>query len=138
MSVAIHKIKSLCDGSMTRGTRGSRRFYRSLLALSASAALLCSNGAALAGPCRMKIVQFELRIATDLPVPAGLFRVLPQSRDAQLHRQPTLDTVVQAQHFTYRDGNDALDRAWKADNDGDAEGCTQALVEARRLYELGD
>jgi len=124
--------------SMAQRAVGGRSFYVCFLALSASAALLCDDGAALAGPCRMKIVQFELRIATDVPVPAGLFQIQRQSLDAQLHRQPTLDTVVQAQHFTYRDGNDALDRAWKADNNGDVEGCTQALVEARRLYDLGD
>ena len=117
-----------------------RPLYGRLLALSASAALLCGNGAALAGPCRMQIVQFERQIAVDWPPPvaSGSLNILPQSLDAQLHHQPSLDTVVQAQHLTFKDGNASLDKAWKADNDGDVEGCNQALVEARRLYNFKD
>jgi len=126
--------------SAARRAFGGRFLYGRLLALSASAALLCGNGAALAGPCRMQIVQFERRIAIDLPAAAasGTLNILPQSLDAQLHHQPTLNTVVQAQHFTYKDGNAEIDKAWKADTDGDVEGCSQALIEARRLYDLRD
>jgi hypothetical protein len=114
----------------------NRPLYGRLLALSASAALLCVSSAALAGPCRMQIVQFERQVTIDLPAPLvlGSLNILPQSLDAQLHHQPTLDTIVQAQHYTLKDGNAELDRAWKADNDGDVAGCSQALVEARRLY----
>ena len=120
MNVAIHKING------------------GLLALSASAALLCFSSAALAGPCRMQIVQLERQISIDVPAAEvfGSLNVLPQSLDAQLHHQPTLDTVVQAQHIKYKDGNIQLDRAWKADNDGDADGCARALVEARRHFDL--
>jgi hypothetical protein len=117
----------------------NRPLYDRLLALSASAALLGISSAALAGPCRLQIVQLERQIAVDLPpkpVVFGSLSILPQSLDAQLHHQPTLDTVVQAQHFTYKDGNAQIDRAWKADSDGDVEGCSQAIVEARRLYDL--
>ena len=123
MNIAVRKITSLC-----------------IFALSASVALLCSNGAVLAGPCRMQIVQFEHQIASDLPAPivSGSLNILPQSLDAQLHHQPTLDTVVQALHFAHKDGNAELDKAWKADNDGDVEGCNQALVEARRLFYYKD
>ena len=140
MNVTIHKIKSLCDRSMTRGTLGSRRFYGGLLALSASAALLGGSSAALAGPCRLQIVRLERQIEINLPTPEvfGSLNILPQSLDAQLHHQPTLDTVVQALHYTYKDGNNQLDRAWKADNDGDVDGCNRALVEARRHFDLRD
>lgn len=125
--------------SVTKAS-GGRSLYGRLLALSASAAVLCSASAAQAGPCRMEIVQLERQIAINLPAPMvfGSLNILPQSLDAQLHRQPTLDTVVQAQHYSYKDGNVQLDRAWKADNDGDVDGCTRALVEARRHFDLGD
>lgn len=62
--------------------------------------------------------------------------ILPQSRDAQLHHQPTLDTVVQAQHVANKPGTDVIDKAWRADATGDVEACSQALVEARRLFDL--
>src|SRR6516165_10251944 len=105
--------------SVARRAIGSRSLYGRLLALSASAALLGANSAAVAGPCRMQIVQFERQISIDLPPAPVLFgslNVLPQSLDAQLHHQPTLDTVVQAQHFTYKDGNAQIDKAWRADS----------------------
>ena len=118
--------------------RADWSLYGRLLAVSASAALLCTSSAALAGPCRLQIVQLERQISIDLP-PAEVFgslNILPQSLDAQLHHQPTLDTVVQAQHYAYKNGNDQLDKAWKADNDGDVDGCVRALVEARRHFDL--
>ncbi len=119
---------------------GGRCLYGRVLALSASAAVLFSASAALAGPCRLEIVQLEQQISINLPAPVafGSLNILPQSLDAQLHHQPTLDTVVQAQHYTYKAGNDEIDRAWKADNDGDVDGCTRALVEARRHFDLRD
>jgi hypothetical protein len=123
---------------MARRAFGGQSLYGRLLAVSASAALLCVSSAALAGPCRLQIVQLERQISIDLPAPVafGPLNILPQSLDAQLHHQPTLDTVVQALHYTYKDGNDEIDRAWKADNDGDVDSCNRALVEARRHFDL--
>jgi hypothetical protein len=131
---------NICNPSKAQRTFGGRFLYGRLLALSASAALLCGAGAAQAGPCSMLITQFERQIAIDWPPPvvSGTLGVLPQSLDAQLHHQPTIDSVVQAEHFTFKDGNASLDKAWKADNAGDAAGCNQALVEARRLYYFKD
>jgi hypothetical protein len=124
--------------SVSRRAFGGPALYGRLLAVSASVALLCASSAAQAGPCRMMIVQLERQIAIDLPPPLvfGSLNILPQSLDAQLHHQPTLDTVVQAQHYTYKDGNAQIDRAWKADSDGDVSGCSEAIVEARRFYDL--
>jgi hypothetical protein len=124
--------------SVAQRAFGGSSLYGRLLVLSASAALLCGSSAALAGPCRLQIVQLEHQIAIDLPAPvaSGSLNILPQSLDAQLHHQPTLDTVVQALHYAYKDGNEQLDRAWKADNDGDVDGCNQALVEVRRHFDL--
>jgi hypothetical protein len=139
---AAREVKmNVGNRSAARRAFGGRLLYGRLLAVSASATLLCGSSAALAGPCRLQIVQLERQISIDLPPPVaayGSVNILPQSLDAQLHHQPTLDTVVQALHYTYKDGNDELDRAWKADSEGDVERCSQSLVEARRLYGLKD
>jgi hypothetical protein len=138
MNVAVHEITRFRNGPGVPNTFG-RFLHGGLFALSAGVALLCGNSAALAGPCAMRIIQFERQIAIDLPVRgSGPMQILPQSRDAQLHHQPSLDTVVQAQHFGNKVGNDEIDKAWKADNDGDIDGCNRALIEARRLYYFRD
>jgi hypothetical protein len=85
----------------------------------------------------MQIVQFERQIEADIPIAAS-GQILPQSLDAQLHHQPTLDSVVQAQHVNNTGGNIVIDKAWQADAAGDADSCNQALVEARRLYDLSN
>jgi hypothetical protein len=134
MNVAVHSITHFRNRSAAQSAFG-RSFYGSLLALGAGVALLCGNGAALGGPCAIQIVQFERQIADNTPHPLS-GPILPQSRDAQLHHQPTLETVVQAEHIANIDGIVVIDRARKADDAGDIEGCNQALVEARRLFDL--
>jgi hypothetical protein len=109
----------------------------SILALSASVASLYGNASALAGPCAAQILQFERQIADNAPYPM-FGPILPQSLDAQLHHQPTLETVVQAQHAHNISGNAVIDLARKADHDGDVRECIRALVEARRLFDLAD
>jgi hypothetical protein len=137
MNVAVRRITSVRDGSGAQRTFGGRSFYGSFLALSASVALLCGNGAALAGRCTRQIVQVERQIADNTP--DWMFGpILPQSLDAQLHHQPTLETVVQARHAHNIDGNTVIDLARKADKDGNIKECIRALVEARRLFDLGD
>jgi hypothetical protein len=56
---------------------------------------------------------------------------------AQLHHQPTPGSVGQAAHVANTEGDAAIERAKKADAEGDATGCNQALVEARRVYSIG-
>jgi hypothetical protein len=58
----------------------------------------------------------------------------PQSVAAQLHRQPTPTTVLSAAGRANADADAALERARKADAENDADGCNEALREARRLY----
>lgn len=45
---------------------------------------------------------------------------------------------MQALHARNIDGNAVIDLARKADKDGNIKECVRALVEARRLFELGD
>jgi hypothetical protein len=137
MNVTVQKITSFCNGSVAKNKVSSRFKYGRALALGASVALLCGNGAALAGPCTMQIVQFERQIADNMTDPMSS-PILPQSLHAQLHHQPTLETVVQAQHVRNTDGNAVIDLARKADNDGNIRECIRALIEARRLFDLGD
>ncbi len=137
MNVTVRRITSFCNGSAAKNGVGGRFAHGSILALGASVALLCGSGAALAGPCTMQIVQFERQIADNMTDPMSV-PLLPQSLDAQLHHQPTLETVVQAQNVRNPDGNAVIDLARKADNDGDIRECVRALVEARRLFDLGN
>jgi hypothetical protein len=138
MDVAVRRIASFRNnGSGARSTCGGRSFYSGLLVLSVGAVFLCGSGAALAGPCTTEIVQFERQIADNTP--DWMFGPnLPQSLDAQLHHQPTLETVVQARHARNIDGNTVIDLARKADKDGNIKECIRALVEARRLFDFGD
>lgn len=112
-----------------------------------AAILFCGVGAAHSGPCTADIGQLETQIAGDSPSPNS--RPSPnsapspnsgptttQSVGAQLHHPPTPGSVGQAAHVANKDGDAAIERAKKADAAGDAAGCNQALVEARRLYDI--
>jgi hypothetical protein len=116
-----------CCGS----TRGG------LLVFTMSAVLLCSSGIAHSGPCTAQITQIEHQIAGDVPSPDS-GPTAPQTVGAQLHRQPTPGSVEHAEHVANKDGDAAIERAKKADAAGDAAACNQALVEARRLYEINN
>lgn len=94
---------------------------------------------AQAGPCTAQIAQLEQQIAglQASPPPSGEGApTAPQSLGAQLHHQPTPNAVQSAQQAANADGEAALARARKADDAGDAAGCTAALAEAKRLYGL--
>jgi hypothetical protein len=60
----------------------------------------------------------------------------PQSPGAQLHRQPTPETVQSAEHKANAVADAALERARKADADGNAPACAKALDEAKKLYAI--
>jgi hypothetical protein len=89
--------------------------------------------AAHAGPCTADIAQLERQISTAPPGPQT-GPTATQTVAAQLHHQPTPGTVEHAEHRANAEADTALDRARKADADDNADGCEQALREARRLY----
>jgi hypothetical protein len=97
------------------------------------AALCLSVTGTLAGPCTAQIAELEQRVS---PAPASQPNTpsAPQSVAAQLHRQPTPTTVQSAAGRANADADAALDRARKADTENNADGCNEALREARRLY----
>jgi hypothetical protein len=113
---------------------GTNASCRRLLVFTATA-ILCGTGAAQSGPCTPQIAQLEQQIAGDRPGPSS-GPTATQSVGAQLHHQPTPNSVGQAEHVANADGDLAIERAKKADAAGDATGCDQALVEARRLYDV--
>lgn len=105
----------------------------------AVATLIVGTAAAQAGPCTAQIAQLEQQISSlqANPPPSGAGGpTAPQSLGAQLHRQPTPNSVQSAEHTANTDADAALDNARKADAAGDAAGCAAALQKAKGLYGL--
>ena len=99
-------------------------------------AVLCLNvTVAQAGPCSEDIAQFEAAIRQSAGNPnAGL--TAPQSIGAQLNRQPTPDSLKQAQERLQSKFSATMARAKRLDAKGDLAGCTRALAKAKRMYIL--
>jgi hypothetical protein len=99
-------------------------------------AVLCLNiQVAQAGPCSEDIAQFEAAIRQSAGNPnAGL--TAPQSVGAQLDRQPTPDSLKQAQKRLQSKFSATMARAKRLDAKGDRTGCTRALSVAKRMYIL--
>lgn len=112
-----------------------RSYSHRLLAGTAAAILFGSVGAAQSGPCTAQIAQIEHQIGSDEAGPTFGLKA-PQSLDAQLHHQPTVSSVGQAERAANTDGDVAIDRAVTADAAGDGTRCNQELSAARRFYNI--
>jgi hypothetical protein len=102
-----------------------------------AAGLIGGAATSEAGPCTTQISQVEQQIhnAQAASPPGGAGEpTAPQSIGAQLHHQPTPQTVESAESKARASAEAALDRARKADAAGDASACAKALKEARELY----
>jgi len=100
-------------------------------------ALIGGAATSQAGPCTTQISQAEqqIRKAQAASPPGGAGEpTAPQSIGAQLHHQPTPQAVESAESKARADAEAALDRARKADAEGNASACAKALKEARQLY----
>jgi hypothetical protein len=103
------------------------------------AAITVTGGgfAAQAGPCTTQIAQIEQSIrqaqANAPGIGAGEASA-QQTIGAQLHHQPTPGAVAGAERVANADGEAALERARKADAEGNAAACDQALAQAKALY----
>jgi hypothetical protein len=99
--------------------------------------VLGGGAAAQAGPCTTQISQVEQAIsraqAKSGPGGAGEASAT-QSVGAQLHHQPTPGSVQSAERVANADGDAALERARKADAEGNAAACNKALNEAKAIY----
>jgi hypothetical protein len=102
-------------------------------ALLAAAFRVLFAGTAQAGPCTAQIDQLESQIHLAASNPAA-GPTAPQTVNAQLHRQPTPGAVEHGEAKANADGEAALERARKADAQGDASGCLEALRQTRELY----
>jgi hypothetical protein len=105
---------------------------RSRIFVMAATTLICAGNLANAGPCTSGIKQVEAQIRQ--PGNVEIAPSAPQSVGAQLHHQPTPGSVQSAEKHANTAAVSALDRAKKADADGDAAACQKALEEARHLY----
>jgi hypothetical protein len=92
--------------------------------------------AAQAGPCANQISQVEQAIQRAQARGGGGAGEpsAAQSVGAQLHHQPTPGSVQSAERMATGDGDAALERARKADAEGDAAACSKALSEAKAVY----
>jgi hypothetical protein len=121
------------EGSATLGLRMSK--HRVIAALSVSAVLGFCSTAAYAGPCTAQIAQFETAIRQSSGNPmAGL--TARQSVAAQLDRQPTPESLRQANQRLKSQFDATMARAKRLDAQGNRSGCTRALNAAKRMYIL--
>jgi hypothetical protein len=99
------------------------------------AALGLSVASAHAGHCSDEIAQFEQAVRQSAGNPnAG--PVAPQSIGAQLDRQPTPASIKRAQARAQAAFKATLARAKRFDARGNRVGCTRALADAKRMYNL--
>lgn len=96
-------------------------------------AMALPNCTAHAGPCATEIAQLEA--AMDALAPNNMESgTAHQSRDANLHRQPTPDSVARGQEDASADERHdraLLSRARTLDEQGDERGCRKALTAVR-------
>jgi hypothetical protein len=96
------------------------------------AVLLLGTAPAGAGPCSNAIAQFEQAVRQSGKNPtAG--PTASQTVGAQTGRQPTPDSVKQAEESARATFEEAMARAKSLDAQGDAD-CARALADAQRMY----
>jgi hypothetical protein len=106
-----------------------------LLIATTAATLLCGSGAAHSGPCKSQIEELERQIGHAYSS-AKSGPTAPQSIEAQLHHQPTPETVRNAERKANADAAAALQRARQADTDDNPAACAKALDEAKRRWSI--
>jgi hypothetical protein len=125
--------------SMTRQTFVRRAEYGARIIAASTAVLLLGAAAGEAGQCAAQIEHVDRQIrkvqAAGSPGGAGLPSA-QQSVGAQLHHQPTAQSVQSAEGAAAAAAAAALDRARAADASGDTAACVKALKDAKQLYGL--
>jgi hypothetical protein len=107
-----------------------------------AAGLLLSTLPCRAGSCSKDIEKMQSRIEARLNAAAAAGPSAKQSVRAQLHHQPTPNSIANVERklrelspSTIVKVNDAMERAQKADRAGDKKGCRKALAEVSRIIE---
>jgi hypothetical protein len=88
-----------------------------------------------AGPCSNEIAQFERAVRQSANNPSA-GPTAPQSIGAQIDRQPTPGSIRQAEARTQTAFEATLARSKRFDARGNRAGCTKALADAKRMYDL--
>ena len=108
---------------------------RSLVAFALATSLTpVASIAAYAGPCGDEVTQFEQKVKRESRKPsAGV--TARQTTAAQLHRQPTPETVKEGEARAQLAFDAVLVRARAADSSGDQAACQKALSEAKDMFD---
>lgn len=106
-----------------------------LLVATTAATVLCGSRAAYSGPCTSQIERLERQIG-QVSSSAKSGPTAPQSIEAQLHHQPTPETVRNAERKANADAAATLQRARQADTDDNPAACAKALDEAKRRWSI--
>jgi hypothetical protein len=134
MSTPRHRIGAAFSTPNSPTKSAGRSASIGLFVATTAAALLC-GGAAHSGPCTSQIEELERQIGHGSSS-AKSGPTAPQSIEAQLHHQPTPETVRNAEHKANADAAAALQRARQADTDDNAAACAKALGEAKRRWSI--
>ena len=93
-----------------------------------------------AGPCSAEIYSMEARVNARLQAKAAVGPILPESREALLHRQPTPGSIAAAESRLGTASPQVIDaitrgmaRLREADRTGDLNACRRALSEMESL-----
>lgn len=89
---------------------------------------------AYAGPCGEEVTQFEQKVKLEGRKPSA-GPTIRQTTAAQLHRQPTPETVKEGEERAQTDFIVVLARARAADANGDQSACQKALGEAKDMFD---
>jgi hypothetical protein len=90
--------------------------------------------AALAGPCGDEVTQFEQKMKRESRKPSA-GPTARQTDAAQLHRQPTPESVKEGEQRAQVAFDAVLVRARAADANGDQAACRKALGEAKDMFD---
>ena len=90
--------------------------------------------AAYGGPCGDDVTQFEQKVRREERKPSA-GATTRQSTAAQLHRQPTPESIKEGEARAQTAFVDMLGRARAADASGDQAACQKALGEARDMFD---
>lgn len=109
------------------------------LLVAGAAALVASMSATYAGPCSHEIDRTQAQIDARLNATAGAGPAARESTAATAHRQPTPDSIAEAEARLGEVSPQkmeavtaAMARAREADGAGNQSACEQALADVRR------
>jgi hypothetical protein len=135
MSTPRHRIGAAFSTPNSSSRSAGRSASIALLVATTAATLLCGGGTAHSGPCTSQIEELERQIGrASSSAKSG--PTAPQSIAAQLHHQPTPETVRNAERKANADAAAALQRARQADTDDNPAACAKALDEAKRRWSI--